>query len=67
MSHHHGKTAGPICPKFGPRDGFLIFFEKFFWGGDGREGVEWSGRDIVGRGRVVKISFNFSKDLGRAG
>ena len=44
-------------------------------GGEGRvkrKGGEWMGgkgrgRVRVGRGGVVKLSFNFSKNLGRAG
>ena len=57
MSHHHGKTAGPICPKFctqihlGPG----MFF-NFFLLDQAFDGIEWGGK---GEG-------NFSKNHGAA-
>ena len=52
ISHHHGETAGPICPKFctqihlGPEIYFLQLFKFFFLLGRTLDET-----DLIGEGR----------------
>ena len=66
MSHHHGKTVGPICPKFCTQISgkYNIYIYIFYKAEEVRGGV---GQGMAGRGGVVKLLLNFSKNLSRAG
>ena len=56
MSYHHGKTAGPICPKVGEGRGWE-------WsGGEGLLNLHLMGGE--GRGWVVKLLYHVSRNLG---